>query len=96
MEGRNSGDPSNCDEEEVGKVGNVFAGKRKIKFFTYLRKRVPLTVSLGAVTSYEDRGFNYRQLIALSDRALYDAKEKGRNQLIQTTLRRAKKYFKKK
>jgi diguanylate cyclase (GGDEF)-like protein len=86
----------NCDKEEVGRVAERIRRETEDQVFTYRRKRVPLTVSLGAVTSYEDWGFNYRQLIALSDRALYDAKEKGRNQLIQTTLRRAKEYFKKK
>jgi diguanylate cyclase (GGDEF)-like protein len=76
-----------CDREELRTVAERIRKQTQRQIFTRRRKRFPLTVSLGAVTSYESSGFNYRQLIALSDRALYDAKEKGRNQLIQTTLR---------
>jgi diguanylate cyclase (GGDEF)-like protein len=83
----------NCDKEEVQAVAErIRLGTKRLRF-THRKKKVPLTVSLGSVTCYESSGFNYRQLIALSDRALYDAKEKGRNRLIQTTLRIAKKYL---
>jgi diguanylate cyclase (GGDEF)-like protein len=85
----------NCDREEVRKVAERIRRDTERQVFTHRRKRFPLTVSLGAVTSYESSGFHYRQLIALSDRALYDAKGNGRNRLIQTTLRMAKKHLKK-
>jgi diguanylate cyclase (GGDEF)-like protein len=83
----------NCGKEEVRIVAERIRKETERQVFIHRKKRVPLTVSLGAVTSYKSTGFNYRQLIALSDRALYDAKGKGRNQLIQTTLRMAKKFF---
>ena len=83
-----------CDKAEVGRVAERIRAATERQVFIHRQKRYPLTVSLGAVTSYESSGFNYRQLITLSDRALYDAKEKGRNQLIQTTLRMAKRLLK--
>jgi diguanylate cyclase (GGDEF)-like protein len=79
-----------CDEEKVRKVAERIRQETERCVLNHCDKPVQLTVSLGAVTSYESEGFNYRQLIALSDQALYDAKEKGRNQLIQTCLRAAK------
>lgn len=83
----------NCGQEEVKAVGERIRKETEKQVFTHLQKRVPLTVSLGAVTSYESSGVNYRKLIALSDRALYNAKDKGRNRLIQTTLRMSKKFL---
>jgi diguanylate cyclase (GGDEF)-like protein len=76
-----------CDKEEVRMVAERIRLETQRQIFTRHKKRIFLTVSLGAVTSYESSGLNYRQLIALSDRALYDAKREGRNQLIQTSLR---------
>ncbi len=81
-----------CNKEEVRKVAERIRKKTQGQVFICRQRRFPLTVSLGAATNYESSGFNYRQLIALSDRALYDAKAKGRNQLIQTTHPMAKKY----
>lgn len=76
-----------CDKGEVRTVGERIRRETEDHVFTHGKKRIALTVSLGAATSYEGSGFDYRQLIALADRALYDAKENGRNQLIQTILR---------
>jgi two-component system cell cycle response regulator len=81
----------NCDRRELSKVAERIRKETERRIFSFRGKRVPLTVSLGAVTSYESSGFNYRQLIALSDRALYEAKEKGRNRFVQTTLRNGNK-----
>jgi diguanylate cyclase (GGDEF)-like protein len=79
-----------CDKSEVRTVGERIRRVTEGEVFTHGKKPVPLTVSLGAATSYESSGLNYRQLIALADRALYDAKENGRNQLIHTVLRMKK------
>ena len=81
----------NCDREQVRTVAERIRKATERHLFIHNKHRVQLTVSLGAVTSYESSGLNYRQLIALSDRSLYEAKGKGRNQLIQTTLRQSRK-----
>ena len=82
----------NCSKEEVRTVAERIRKATESHIFPHKREPVKLTVSLGAVTSYESSGLNYRQLIALSDRALYDAKHKGRNQLVQTSLTMRKKF----
>lgn len=82
----------NCSKEEVGIVGERIRKATENHIFSHKKEAVKVTVSLGAVTSYESSGLNYRQLIALSDRALYDAKHKGRNQLVQTALTMRKKF----
>ncbi len=77
----------NCDKNQVRMVGERIRKATEKHLFKNKRRQVQLTVSLGGVTSYESSGLNYRQLIALSDRALYEAKGKGRNRLMLTTLR---------
>lgn len=80
-----------CDNDEVKIVGERIRAETEKMLLTHGRKRVPLTVSLGAATSWETAGFNYPQLISLSDKALYIAKENGRNRLIQATLGKTRK-----
>ena len=80
----------NCNQEEVRAVGERVRRETEACGLNHSGKTVKLTVSLGAVTSYGNEGLNYQQLIDLSDRSLYDAKEKGRNQMIQTSLRMGK------
>ena len=80
-----------CDKAEVGIVGERIRAETQGLVFNHGRRRVPLTVSLGAATSYGGAGFNYQQLITLADKALYDAKKNGRNQLTQTILGKSKK-----
>src|SRR6185437_5410435 len=83
----------NCDKEEVKTVAERVRRATESHVFLHKRESVKWTVSLGALTSYASSGLNYRQLIALSDRALYDAKRKGRNQLVQTSLTMRKKFL---
>jgi diguanylate cyclase (GGDEF)-like protein len=76
----------NCDKDQAYRVAERIRKATERHLFLHKNKRVQLTVSLGAVTSYDSSGLNYRQLIALSDRALYEAKGKGRNQVVQASL----------
>jgi len=82
----------NCDKDQAKTVAERIRWETERHVFSHKNKVVKVTVSLGAVTSYESSGLNYRQLIALSDQALYEAKHKGRNQVVQTTLRMNKKF----
>jgi diguanylate cyclase (GGDEF)-like protein len=86
----------NCDKDQLRIVAERIRKATQRHLFMQKNHRVQLTVSLGAVTSYESSGLNYRHLIALADRALYEAKGKGRNRLIQTTIRMAKKFTRRK
>ncbi len=86
----------NCDRDQLRIVAERIRKATQNHLFMRKNRRIQLTVSLGAVTSYESSGLNYRQLIAMADRALYEAKGKGRNRLIQTTIRMAKKFNRRK
>lgn len=44
------------------------------------------TVSIGASTCLQTQGFSLKQLVRSADKALYQAKRKGRNQLITTEI----------
>jgi diguanylate cyclase (GGDEF)-like protein len=74
-----------CGREEVLRVGERIRLGTQRRIFNHRRKRITLTVSLGSATSFESKGLNYQTLIDLSDKALYEAKKQGRNQLIQST-----------
>ena len=50
----------------------------------YDGKRIPITVSIGIATVPEDRANSPEQLIEAADKALYKAKELGRNQVVMT------------
>jgi diguanylate cyclase (GGDEF)-like protein len=44
-------------------------------------RSLPLTVSIGGATVLPERGFEPAELIAMADKALYAAKEAGRNRV---------------
>ncbi|MFC1530111.1 diguanylate cyclase [Gemmatimonadota bacterium] len=51
-------------------------------------EKAPVTVSVG-VAEYPKHGRDVKELIEAADRALYGAKRKGRNRVVQSTTRRA-------
>jgi len=77
----------NCDEENARMVAERIRVQVEQETFRSGPYDVKLTVSIGAVTSYESEGLNYRHLIHLSDQALYEAKHRGRNQIVQVTIK---------
>ncbi len=80
----------NCDMKEARVVAERIRVGTEQRSFTKGKKRTKITISAGLITSYGNRGLSYSDLIDLSDQALYKAKQKGRNQVIQATTRLGK------
>lgn len=75
-----------CDLKEAHQVAERIRKETEQYTFSDGQNQMPVTVSIGAVTSYGRSGTSYQHLIALADQALYEAKHKGRNRIVQEAL----------
>jgi diguanylate cyclase (GGDEF)-like protein len=85
-----------CDREEAFEVAERIRTQTEKYLFTNGDKPVKVTVSIGTATCWGREDRSYHQLIASADRALYQAKRKGRNRVVQVFLARPKKLSKSK
>jgi diguanylate cyclase (GGDEF)-like protein len=75
-----------CDAEEAWVVAERIRKETRAFPFLHGKKRVKVTVSVGTVTGYPRSGTHYRGLIDRADQALYEAKRRGRDKVVQIAL----------
>jgi diguanylate cyclase (GGDEF)-like protein len=80
-----------CGMEEAFSVAERIRKETENYPFMDGEKRVKVTVSVGSVTGASRTGESYHRLIAVADQALYEAKRRGRNRVVQLSLDRKKK-----
>lgn len=74
-----------CGGKKAREVAERIRAKVRKKTFIQGESKAWVTVSVGAVTSY-GAALDYPRLIALADQALYQAKRRGRNRVVQRVL----------
>lgn len=78
-----------CDEKEARAVAERIRAELEGEVFRDGPYDVKVTVSIGAVTVHESLETDHQSMIDAADKNLYEAKDRGRNQVFQTTLDRS-------
>ena len=78
-----------CDAKEARQVAERICRDTEKYPFTNGQKLVKVTVSIGTATSLGRSDHSYHHLVGLADQALYEAKRKGRNRVVQSATARA-------
>ncbi len=81
----------NCDEANALMVAERIRKEMEKEKFRAEPHDVSVTVSVGVTTVYDPLESNYHLMIDEADKNLYAAKQRGRNQVVQTTLAPVKK-----
>lgn len=70
-----------CDDKEARVVAERIRHHTERHTFTHQKSSVKITVSIGVVAVYHSVDQDYKKLIQMADKALYKAKQDGRNRV---------------